>query len=162
MSISNKKPIGNCEEVFNTYGNLLFRLCFIMLGNEADAKDAVQDTVVSYLRKKDGFKNSAHEKAWLITTAKNKCRDIFRFKFRHREINIDDLQELLPDKTDTDRIEVLMSIPEKYRLVITLYYIEGYKVNEIAEIIRKTPSTVKMRLQTGRKMLKEIYLKGGF
>ena len=162
MGISNEKPIGNCEEVFTAYGDMLFRLCFIMLGNEADAKDAVQDTVVSYLRKNDGFKSADHEKAWLITTAKNKCRDIFRFRSRHQEINIDDLQELLPDKTDTNIIEILMSIPEKYRLVITLYYVEGYKVNEIAKIIKKTPSAVKMRLQTGRKMLKEIYLKEGF
>lgn len=160
--MSDKKPIGSCEEVFTVYGDLLFRLCFIMLGNEADAKDAVQDTVVSYLTKKDGFKNADHEKAWLITTAKNKCRDVFRFNLRHREINIDDLQEMLPDKTDLNCIEALMSLPEKYRLVITLYYVEGYKVNEIAKIIGKTPSAVKMRLQTGRKMLKEIYLKEGF
>ena len=162
MSISNEKPIGNCEEVFTAYGNMLFRLCFIMLGSEADAKDAVQDTVVSYLTKKDGFKNAEHEKAWLITTAKNKCRDIFRSRLRYREINTEDLQDMLPDEKDSNCIEILMSIPEKYRLVLTLYYIEGYKVNEIAKIIGKTPSAVKMRLQTGRKMLKEIYIKEGF
>lgn len=50
-----------------------------------------------------------------------------------------------------------MKIPEKFRIVMVLYYVQEYKVNEIAEIIGKSPSTVKMRLQKGRVLLKEEY-----
>ena len=54
---------------------------------------------------------------------------------------------------------VLCALPEKYKLVLILYYVEGYRINEIAEIIEKTPSAVKMRLQKGRKLLETTYRK---
>lgn len=50
-------------------------------------------------------------------------------------------------------------VPEKFRIVLTLHYIEEYKVNEIAKIIGKSSSAVKMRLQKGRKLLEDIYRK---
>ena len=50
-------------------------------------------------------------------------------------------------------------VPEKFRIVLTLYYVEEYKVNEIADIIGKTSSAVKMRLKKGRKLLENIYRK---
>ena len=52
-----------------------------------------------------------------------------------------------------------MSLPEKFRLVLKLYYVEEYRIDDIARIIRKTPSAVKMRLQKGRKLLEEKYRK---
>lgn len=52
-----------------------------------------------------------------------------------------------------------MEIPEKFRIVLALYYVDEYKVDEIAEIINRTPSAVKMRLQKGRKLLEEKYRK---
>ena len=55
--------------------------------------------------------------------------------------------------------DALASLPEKYRLVLTLHYIEEYAIAEIAKIIRKSPSAVKMRLMRGRKLLEEIYRK---
>ena len=54
-----------------------------------------------------------------------------------------------------------MDLPEKFRIVLTLYYVEEYKVEEIAKIIGKTQSAVKMRLQKGRRLLKEKYLGRG-
>ena len=59
----------------NLHGDRLFRLCFIMLGGRADAEDAVQETMIRYMQKAPAFETAEHEKAWLITTAKNKCRD---------------------------------------------------------------------------------------
>ena len=50
-----------------------------------------------------------------------------------------------------------MEIPDKFRLVLVLYYVEGYSINEISKIIKKTPSAVKMRLQKGRRILRESY-----
>ena len=63
------------------------------------------------------------------------------------------------EETDYGIIEALTVLPEKYRLVLTLYYIEGYRIEDIAKIISRTSSAVKMRLQKGRKLLKEIYEK---
>jgi RNA polymerase sigma-70 factor (ECF subfamily) len=70
------------------YGNMLFRLCIIILGNSNDAEDVIQETLIKYIQKAPAFKNIEHEKAWLITVATNKCRDILRFKKRYPMITV--------------------------------------------------------------------------
>ncbi len=159
MKNSSAPPAYDIEALVNTYGDMLFRLCVVMLGSETDAEDAVQETFIRYMQKAPDFENSEHEKAWLITTTKNKCRDMLRFRLRHPQISIEYIQGLSPDSSDCGILEALMSLPEKFRLVLTLYYVEEYRIDDIARIIRKTPSAVKMRLQKGRKLLEEKYRK---
>ena len=159
MNHSSARPADTIETVIRTYGNTLYRLCFVMLGNESDAEDAVQEAFIKYLQKAPQFENSDHEKAWLITVAINQCRDILRFRNRHPQINSEYLQELSACSSDSGILEALMTLPEKFRLVLALYYVEEYRIDEIARMIGKTPSAVKMRLQKGRKLLGEVYRK---
>ena len=159
MENSSIRPIDDVESVVNIYGNMLFRICCIMLGSEADAEDVVQETIIKYMQKAPVFENSEHEKAWLITTAKNKCRDILRFRLRHPQVNIDCLRGLSSDESESGKLEALISLPEKFRLVLVLYYVEEYRIEDIARIIKKTPSAVKMRLQKGRRLLGDKYRK---
>lgn len=147
------------EALVQAYGDLLFRLCFVMLGNAADAEDAVQETLIRYLQKAPPFASDGHRKAWLLTTAKNRCRDMLRFRLRHPQTDIGYLQEMAAEPSENGILEALMSLPEKFRLVLTLYYVEEYRIEEIAQIIQKTPSAVKMRLQKGRRLLEEQYRK---
>ena len=141
------------------YGDMLYRICIVMLQNSADAEDAVQETFLSYFRKAPDFGENEHEKAWLITTVTNKCRDILRYKKRHPTDSDDILWFYSKDEEDSHIFEALSMVPEKFRIVLTLYYVEEYKVNEIADIIGKTSSAVKMRLKKGRKLLENIYRK---
>lgn len=145
------------EKIIEEYGDMLYRLCLIMLCEAADAEDAVQETVIAYFRKAPEFKSTSHEKAWLITVARNKCRSIMRFKKKHPVFSGEHSETVFQDVESTHIIEALMEIPEKYRLVLTLHYIEGYKVDEIAKIICRTPSAVKMRLSKGRELLEKKY-----
>ena len=78
MKNTSARPADGIEAVMNTYGNMLFRLCLLTLGNAADAEDAVQDTLIKYLQKAPVFESADHEKAWLITVATNRCRDMLR------------------------------------------------------------------------------------
>lgn len=153
------RPADSVESIVQDYGNLLFRICFVMLGNATDAEDAVQETIIRYFQKTPSFENAEHQIAWLITTAKNKCRDMLRFRLRHPQIDMEYLQELSSEPSESGILEALMSLPEKFRLVLTLYYVEEYRIEEIARIIQKTPSAVKMRMQKGRKLLEEKYRK---
>ena len=159
MNSSSVRPADEMETVVRSYGDTLYRLCFVMLGNESDAEDAVQDAFIKYMQKAPQFKSADHEKAWLITVAKNRCRDILRFRKRHPQIDSDDLQEMPVSMPDGAILEALMSLPEKYRLVLMLYYVEEYPIDDIARMIGKTASAVKMRLQKGRKLLEEVYRK---
>ena len=54
----------------------------------------------------------------------------------------------------SDLFEAVMNLPEKYRIVIHLYYYEDYSVKEIAEILEVTPNNVKVRLSRGRQFLR--------
>ena len=149
----------NLETVMQLYADMLYRLCVIMLKNEADAQDAVQNTMIRYFQKAPAFESDAHEKAWLLRVATNQCRDILRYRQRH-PLAEDVFPEYIgPEEPDAGILETLTKLPEKFRLVLTLHYVEEYTTEEIAKIIGKTPSAVKMRLQKGRKLLKERYRK---
>ena len=157
MGNTSERPADDVERIVNKYGDMLYRLCVLMLKNESDAEDVVQETIVKYYRKAPVFAEQEHEKAWLMRVAANHCRDLLRFRVRHPQIGDDCLEKLTCDSFDSGILEALTSLPEKFRLVLTLYYIEEYRIDEIAKIIRRTPSAVKMRLQKGRKLLEKIY-----
>jgi RNA polymerase sigma-70 factor (ECF subfamily) len=159
MEKSLARPAGEVERVVHTYGNMLFRLCLVMLGNASDAEDVIQETMITYMQKKPEFKDTEHEKAWLITVASNKCKDLLRFRARHPMIDLEQIQEFMVENTDSGILEALMTLPEKFRIVLILYYVEEYRIEEIAKVIGKTPSAVKMRLQKGRKLLEKLYRK---
>lgn len=143
------------REAVDEYGDMLYRLCLVMLRNTADAEDAVQETFIKYMLSSPPFNDSEHEKAWLITVASNKCRDMLRFRKRHITESEELLRNYPMDSESHGVLEALTEIPEKFRIVLILHYIEGYKVDEIAEMLEKTASAIKMRLAKGRKLLKE-------
>lgn len=159
MEKSLARSAGDVERVVHTYGNMLFRLCLITLGNASDAEDVIQETMITYLLKKSEFKDAEHEKAWLITVASNKCKDLLRFRARHPMIDLEQIQEFAAEDSDSGILEALMTLPEKFRIVLILYYVEEYRIEEISKVIGKTPSAVKMRLQKGRSLLEKVYRK---
>ncbi len=159
MRNTSVRPADSIEIMVNTYGNMLFRLCLITLGNASDAEDAVQETFMKYLQKAPEFEDAEHEKAWLITVATNKCKDMLRFKSRHPVVDMDEIKELTKESSDSGILDALMTLPEKFRMVLVLYYVEEYSIEDIARVIGKTTSAVKMRLQKGRRLLREAYRK---
>ena len=159
MEKSLARPAGDVERVVHTYGNMLFRVCLITLGNASDAEDVIQETMITYLQKKSEFKDAEHEKAWLIIVASNKCKDLLRFRARHPMIDLEQIQEFAAEDSDSGILEALMTLPEKFRIVLILYYVEEYRIEDIAKVIGKTPSAVKMRLQKGRSLLEKVYRK---
>jgi len=147
------------ERIVEKYGNMLFRICLVILCNEKDAEDAVQDTLITYLTKSPIFHDSEHEKAWLITVATNRCKNMRRFNFMHKHIDISDLQLYCQDAENYGLLDHLMKLPNKHKTVLLLYYVEGYKVDDIATLLSITASAVKKRLQRGRELIRERYRK---
>lgn len=150
-------PPGEAERVVEQYGDMLYRLCLVALGSRADAEDAVQDTLLRYLQKAPAFASREHEKAWLIRVAANRCRDLRRFRLRHPHTGLEEVAGRCAEPGDRAVLEALMSLPEKFRVVLLLHYVEGYSTGQIAPMIGRTPSAVKMRLQKGRKLLEQAY-----
>lgn len=147
------------RETLDLYGDSLYRLCLIMLQNTADAEDAVQETFIKYMMNSPQFEDDGKKKAWLTAVAANKCRDMLRFRKRHATESDELLQNYAIDDESTGILDALMEIPEKHRIVMTLHYVDGYKVNEIAKMLNKSESAIKMRLSKGRSLLEEKYRK---
>lgn len=154
------RPTGNdIEEIVDKYGNMLFKLCLVILCNEYDAEDAVQETLIKYLTKAPTFKDIEHEKAWLITVATNQCKNMRRFHFMHPHVNISNLQLYSKDEENYGLLDLLMKLSSKHKTVLLLYYVEGYKVDEIANILKISVSATKKRLQRGREIIRDRYRK---
>lgn len=147
------RPDGEIERIVDEYASELFRLCLVMLKNTHDAEDAVQDTLLSYLQRAPEFESRESERSWLLTVAANRCRDSLRRAKRHPSVSMDELTELGATDEHALVLDALMALPEKFRLVLTLHYVEVYSTSEIAGMIGRTPSAVKMRLQKGRRLL---------
>ena len=145
--------------VLQCYGDMLFRIALILLGKEQDAEDAVQETLLKYLQKAPRFESADHEKAWLIRVVTNQCHDMQRFRLRHPQVPLCTLTHYVSDSESSSIVEALMALPEKFKVVLFLYYVEQYHVEEIAGIIGRSSSAVKMRLQKGRKLLEAQYRK---
>lgn len=145
------------QELAASYQGSLFAAAFNVCRNAQDAEDVVQDTFVQYYTNKKEFESEQHIRAWLMRVAVNKAKNINRTFWRRNKISIEEYMETLVFETPAAEtlFETVMQLPDKYRIVIHLYYYEEYAVREIAQILKLSESNVKIRLSRGRAMLKE-------
>ena len=114
----------------------------------------MQETFLRYLTKAPEFESEEHRKAWLIRVSANISKNMQMFKLKRETVSIDDIENVGIARDDFELFELIMSLPAKYKIVMTLYYVEGYKSKEIAEIIDVNEDAVRKRLQKGRELLK--------
>ena len=143
-------------EIYERHSKTVYRVCFAYMKNPMDTEDAVQETFIRLITKKPRLESEEHEKAWLIRTAANICKDELKHWWRKHE-NIDDHLDLqAEDMPQTDDVfQAVMQLPDKYKTVIYLYYYEGYDSVEIAIILKKPKSTIRNHLHEARNLLKE-------
>lgn len=146
------------DEAFQKYADRVFSAAFSVCRNRADADDAAQDTFVKYYSLGKDFESEEHIRAWLIRAAVNRAKDIAGSFWRRNKVAWEDQMEELPFEAPEDKelFEAVMRLPEKYRVVIHLFYYEEYAVREIAEILRLREGTVKSQLSRGRMLLKDM------
>ena len=157
MSKSLLRTDKEIAEIYKRHSKTVYRVCFAYMKNPADTEDAVQDTFFQLIKSGPAFESEEHEKAWLIRTATNICKNVLRHWWRRHE-NIEDFYNLpSSENIETDDIfQVVMELPEKYKTVVYLYYYEGYKIKEIAKILKQKQNTINSKLTRARKKLKEI------
>ena len=154
MKLTSARPADGAEDILNKYGNNLYRICLVTLKNQADAEDALQDTLVRYLQKAPRFESEEHQKAWLIRVAVNICRDMLRKRRYHQE-ELENIPVPQADEQQQSTLDALLTLPEQFRIPMILHYVEGYSVAELAKLLSLTQSAVKMRLSKGRILLRE-------
>lgn len=143
------------SEIYKKHFNMLYRVCYSYLKNVTDTDDIVSDVFVKLIKTNPIFEDEEHEKRWLLRTAINQCKDFFKHWWR-KNANIDDYEHLgSPFKTD-DLLQDVLKLPTKYKDVIYLHYYEGYSTREIAEILQKPPSSVRVYMHEARKLLQGV------
>ena len=164
-------------QLMQHYMKDMYRVALAVLMNDEDAADAISETILTCFEKIGTLKKNYYFKTWLTRILLNKCYDIR--KDRKHYVSMDAEKAELVGRIDADdtRVDVsmagmvseddcnselkeaLFALDEKYRVLITMYYLEGYSIAEISGLLKIPKSTVQTRLWRGRKKLGE-YLRG--
>ena len=146
------------REIYERCADDLYRLCWFYSGNREDAQDAVQNALVKLMEHGGEFESDSHAKGWLLKTGVNECRQIMRQWWKKR-VHIEEDLSIYGQETeqeDRELLAVISALPEKYRIVIHLFYYEDYSVREIADILKLSESNAKVRLTRGRTLLRNV------
>lgn len=147
------------SDLLDKYSDMVLRIAYTYLKNRADAEDIVQDVFLRIIDKKPSFNDESHEKSWLIRATINMCKNKVNMFWNKNKCSIDDVQEFaVSDKynTDTSVFQEVMALGEKYRVVVYMYYYEGYSTPEIADVIGKNETTIRSLLHRARNKLKDM------
>ena len=153
------------QYILDKYSGTIFRLSYTYVKNTCDAEDIAQDVLVALLKRSKPFESEEYEKAWILRTTINKSKNYLKSGWLRRTVALDDNESEISEDTSTGEeqevLEAVLSLPEKYRTPIHLFYYNGYSINEIAQILHKKPATVGTLLARGREQLKKLMI-GGF
>ena len=143
------------ERLVYTYSDLILRLSYTYLKSTHDAEDICQTVFLKLLTSGQTFDSPAHEKAWIIRTTANACKDALRSTFRRRTVALEAAATTAaPEALDSAVLEAVMALPENYREAVYLHYFEGYSVREIAGLLGRSEAAVTAHLSRGRHKLR--------
>lgn len=134
----------------------MYRIAISMLQNEEDAADAIQETVLKCWQKIGQVRNDKYFETWLVRILINQCNDIL--KDRKKIIYLDEIPEIVhEDHYFTNEWKmVLDGLNEKYRVIMELYYVDGFSTKEIAKMLHIRDATVRSRMTRGRRQLEQL------
>lgn len=149
------------EKVIRRNSETVYRLAYSLVKTRSDADDIYQEVFLRYVRKKPSFDSPEHEKAWFLRVTVNCCKNYWKSPWvrKRTALEADVLEkETSCEAGNEDRmlIETVKQLPEKYRVVIHLFYYEELSVGEIGKITRSKPATVRTRLTRARRLLKNL------
>lgn len=155
-------------ELYTLYSKAMFNVTLRIVGRHDEAEDVLQDAFVSAFSHINSFKGTSTFGAWLKRIVVNKAISYIH-KNRVEVVDIDEHPvDAIPDSDDgetTYDVEgvkwALNKLPEGYRVVFSLYLLEGYDHKEIAGILNITESTSKSQYNRAKKKLREILKEGG-
>jgi len=145
-------------ELMEQNGKSMYKVAKAILKNDDDVADAMQETALTCWEKIDTLKKDEFFKTWLIRILINKCNAIYKQKkYLFPDEKLPETAVWEDDYANIEWKQLLKNLEEKYRTVIILYYVEGFKVKEIAEILEVSESTVKGRMVTARQNMEKLY-----
>ena len=144
-------------EIYDRLHDTVYRVALTYCRNVQDAEDITHDVFMLRFAHEAPFPDAEAEKAWMLRVTINRCRDLHRMLHRRSRVPLE-LAKNMPEKSDAEIAvwEAVNLLSERDRIVIHLFYFEGYSVREIAEIIGAKEPSVRTKLVRARKRLKKL------
>lgn len=171
------------RRLVTTYSHLILRLSYTYLKSTHEAEDICQNVFLKYMDSNIEFLDEDHEKAWIIRTTINTCKNVLKSAYRKKVVITDEISADTPtaggripylqrhkasgyfskttintpeDEPYTEVREAVSLLNKNYRIAIYLFYFEEYSTKEIAAIMGKSENSVSLYLSRGRRKLREI------
>ncbi len=147
------------QQLYHRQVSRVYKLALFLLGNVSEAEDVSQIVFLKAWEKAPSFRDAEHEKAWFLRVTRNLCKDLQKNYFRSKRCSLDEAQEQsveFESKEDSEVWQALMRLEDKNRLLLYLYYYEGYPVKELSKLLKRKESTVQTQLAAARKKMKEL------
>ncbi|MBP3204216.1 MAG: sigma-70 family RNA polymerase sigma factor [Lachnospiraceae bacterium] len=151
----------DAETIVLTYSDMVYRIAMRYVRQPADAEDVYSEVFLRYFRKPREFESEEHRKAWLIKVTMNCAKDLLTQKLSYDEIETVQIPEAEkgPDKEELlDLRNAMEGLKPEYREAISLYYLDGLSVKQVADVMDRPENTVKSLLMRGREALKKELL----
>lgn len=148
----NNKTI-SVDELLEKFSNMVYRLAFSRTKNIYDAQDITQEVFMKLVNYEKNFMCEEHLKSWLIKVTINSSKNLLTSAWFRKTTSLEDnLVTYL--KEESEVYKYVLDLPTKYRVVIHLFYYEGLKTYEIANILDIKEGTVRSQLSRAREILR--------
>jgi len=141
------------ERMYLDHKKTVYQICLILLKNKQDAEDAMSEVFMRLFKSGKTFESFEHEKAWLITVAKNICFSSFR-NFWRKVKSLDSVKDVSDIIKTDETLLLVVKLPKIQRIAVYLYYYAGYSIEEMSKIINVKENTLKSHLRRARQNLK--------
>ncbi len=150
-------------QLYNLYGKAMFLIAYRYVKDQFIAEDVMQDAFIKAFKNIDNYKNEVAFGAWLkrivinqsIDQLKKKKLDLVAINEEITTSREDDHWQVECEISVDEIVEKIKLLKEKYRLVLSLYLLEGYDHQEIAQVLNITENTSRTNLLRGKKLLRE-------
>lgn len=143
------------DEIIEKYSDMVYRIAYARTQNVYDAQDITQEVFLKYIKVKKEFRDEEHRKAWLLRVAVNTGNTFVKSAWARHRATLTEAEE--QPYVNDDKSEVyyaVMELPEKYKVIVHLFYYEEMSIKGICEVLRISETAAKSRLHRARALLK--------
>lgn len=143
----------------DTYADCVYRVAYSYTYSKFDAEDVLQNVFLKLFQSRRSFNGEEHLKQWLIRVAVNECHNLHRSFWKRNIIHTEEIEKSVQGSLAENEIDLhhaLLQLPREYRVIVHMYYYEGYKTKEISKILKVKEATVRTRLARARDRLREL------